>query len=99
MPCGCVIENENPPGRQGNVIECPWCGATFDLDEMCEWFQCSTEVWVGKYRPILQFGPCLLEVTRRCECGGTIVRECGSPRSVSFHFSASAVDDSIVLRN
>ena len=100
LPCGCVVENEDPPNRYGDVVECQWCGATFDFGDLREWFCGAAEswFWVGEYRPILRFGSSLLEVTGRCECGGAIVRECGE-RRVPFHFPASAIGDSVVLRN
>lgn len=100
LPCGCVVENEDPPKRYGDVVECQWCGAVFDLGELREWFWYASEswLWVGEHRPILQFGPCLLEVTDTCGCGGAIVRECGA-RDVLFHFSASAIGSSVVLHN
>lgn len=72
LPCGCVADFSS----MDEVVECPWCDATFFYDELVEWYQDSLLPPFFSYsapKPLLWMNDDVGEVTRFCRCG------CGSP--------------------
>lgn len=91
LPCGCVVDSERVPtavlkheGEQIVVLECPWCDATFLMNEFEVWrIDGQGPLFVERKTQLVFFGKTLLEFIRPCgDCTVPLVRERGG---VTFH--------------
>ena len=87
LPCGCTVAADTHILHlvEEHMIECPWCHATFDTDDVQRWaYYCLTEsvtpmAHFSEQPPVYLHHHDLVEVTgRRCQCGAMLLRECAT---------------------
>jgi hypothetical protein len=61
-------------GETCGVIECTWCGATFDSD-LVSWVEHRPSPWMSVHRQVFTDGKRMLEVLGFCDDGHPFVRE------------------------
>ena len=71
LPCGCVADFSS----LDEMVECPWCGATFARDELVAWASGYLPPFFAysSPKPLLRLNDDVSEVVRFCHCG------CGAP--------------------
>lgn len=103
LPCGCAVEREQHVHAQvvrghGDVAECPWCLATFDVDDVVAWTRENQDPFViTKPTVLVRVGERLLQVTGVCgDCEVLLARE--APGAASLHLRVPA-EEIVFLEN
>lgn len=88
LPCGCVIDAEERLTYHRGIAECPWCCASFLVDEWARWLAEPTAapLWVApKPLEVVRLGDRVLELVGGCECGSRRARNCGGEGEPEVH--------------
>lgn len=90
LPCGCVIDVDFPiahwmhGGIDMDVMECPWCEATFETDVVLRWLAENADAYlhVGRTgRKLFRVGNDIVEHVGQCDdCGCLLVAKCGAKK-------------------
>ena len=103
LPCGCTTDvgeiRASAPEQEQQLLECPWCEATFSRDDFRDWMRSEFSPQLFMHRPprtLVKYAGKLLEALGRCDCDEPLVREPGGPK---FHLEELGEGTPEVVRN